>query len=62
MKFTEAKLEDAFIELLANEGFPHFLGNTLSRKEDEVLIKVDLKNFLLNQYKKENLTTVEIFK
>ncbi len=23
MKFTEAKLEQAFIELLGNEGFPH---------------------------------------
>ena len=59
MKFTEAKLEDAFIELLANEGFPHYLGNTISRKEDEVLIEVDLKNFLLNQYQKENLTETE---
>ncbi len=38
MKFTEAKLEQAFIELLGNEGFPHFLGNTISRADDEVLI------------------------
>ena len=33
-KFTEAKLEQAFIELLGNEGFPHFLGNTISRADD----------------------------
>jgi type I restriction enzyme R subunit len=30
MKFTEEKLERAFTELLAIEGFPHHLGNTLS--------------------------------
>ena len=28
-KFTEAKLEQAFIELLGNENFSHFLGNNL---------------------------------
>ena len=59
-KFTEAKLEQAFIELLENEGFPHFLGNTISRAVDEVLIKEDLKNYLLNRYKKEQLTEIEV--
>jgi type I restriction enzyme R subunit len=34
MKFTEEKLEKAFTELLANEGFPHRLGNTLTRKPE----------------------------
>jgi len=67
-KFTEAKLEQAFIELLENEGFPHFLGNTISRTDDpacadtadrEVLIEEDLKNYLLNRYKKEQLTEIE---
>jgi type I restriction enzyme R subunit len=29
MKFTEEKLERAFIELLENEGYPHYLGNTI---------------------------------
>ena len=58
-KFTEAKLEQAFIELLENEGFPHFLGNTISRADDEVLIEEDLRNYLLNRYKKEQLTETE---
>ena len=48
-RFTEEKLEQAFIELLENEGFPHFLGNTISRADDEVLIEEDLKNYLLNR-------------
>lgn len=59
MKFTEAKLEQAFIELLGNEDFPHFLGSTITRTEDEVLIEDDLKKYLLNRYKKDKLTVVE---
>ena len=60
MKFTEAKLEEAFIELLGNEDYPHYLGNTINRTEDEVLIEADLKSYLLNRYKKENLTEIEV--
>jgi len=59
-KFTEAKLEQAFIELLANEGFPHHLGNTISRSEAEVLIEEDLRNYLLNQYQQEGITETEV--
>ncbi|MAG85982.1 MAG: type I restriction endonuclease [Flavobacteriaceae bacterium] len=58
-KFTEAKLEEAFIELLGNEGYPHFLGNTISRMPEEVLIEEDLIEFLITQYKKEGLTLTE---
>ncbi|MBI9040209.1 type I restriction endonuclease subunit R [Lutibacter sp.] len=60
MKFTEAKLEAAFIELLENESFPHAVGNSITRAEDEVLIEEDLRQFLLNQYKKEGLTQLEV--
>lgn len=59
MKFTEAKLEQVFIELLGNENFPHFLGNTISRADDEVLIEQDLTNYLLKRYQKEQLTKIE---
>ena len=58
-KFTEAKLEQAFIELIENEGFPHHLGNTISRSEDEVLIEEDLLHYLLNQYAQEGITETE---
>ncbi|MDM8564104.1 HsdR family type I site-specific deoxyribonuclease [Candidatus Halobeggiatoa sp. HSG11] len=59
-KFTEAKLEKAFIKLLENEDFPHHLGNTISRADDnEVLIEEDLKNYLLGRYKKDQLTEIE---
>ncbi len=49
MKFTEEKLEQTFIELLGNEGFPHRSGDNIFRSDDEVLIENDLKNFLLSK-------------
>ena len=58
-KFTEAKLEEAFIELLGNEDYPHYLGNTITRNSEEVLIEDDLTEFLLTQYAKEGLTLTE---
>jgi type I restriction enzyme R subunit len=60
MKFTEEKLEKAFTELLGQEGFPHHLGITITRKPDEVLIEEDLKNFLLTQYAGQSITVNEI--
>lgn len=58
-KFTEAKLETAFTGLLAEEGYPHHLGDTITRAADEVLIEEDLQAFLLHQYKGEGLTLTE---
>jgi type I restriction enzyme R subunit len=60
MKFTEEKLERAFTELLGQEGFPHHLGISLSRKPDEVLLEEDLQNFLLTQYADQCITLKEI--
>lgn len=59
MKFTEDKLEKAFIELLGNEGFSHYLGNSIKRAEDEVLIEEDLLNYLLTKYASKQLTITE---
>jgi len=58
-KFTEAQLEAAFAELIGNEGYPHHLGNTLNRAEDEVILADDLRSFLLQKYQAENLTEQE---
>lgn len=60
MKFTEEKLENAFTELLGQEGFPHQLGFSIARKPDEVLIEEDLQNFLLTQYSVQGITINEI--
>ena len=60
MKFAESKLEHAFAELLAQEGYPHCLGNTLSRQTDEVLIEDDLHSFLKKRYANHDITNTEI--
>ena len=60
MRFTEEKLERAFTELLGQEGFPHHLGITITRKPDEVLIEDDLQAFLLTQYAEQGITENEV--
>lgn len=59
MKFTEAQLEQAIIDLLKEEGHEHVYGKTITRDLSEVLLKEDLKDFLLQRYKQENLTSLE---
>ena len=60
MKFTEDRLEQAIIELLAAEGYPHTLGEALDRNPDDVLIKSDLRQFLATRYKDDLITDYEI--
>ncbi|WP_276755459.1 type I restriction endonuclease subunit R [Pseudoalteromonas marina] len=60
MKFTEAKLEQAVVELLGEQGYPHLLGGELTRNNSEVLIKEDLRAFLTRRYAKNNITTGEV--
>ncbi|WP_318639796.1 type I restriction endonuclease subunit R [Flavobacterium ardleyense] len=60
MKFTEAKLETAFTELLANEGYPHAFGAALIRTPEEVLLVEDLKASLFARYDHEGITANEV--
>ncbi|MDN3476494.1 HsdR family type I site-specific deoxyribonuclease [Pseudoalteromonas sp. APC 3355] len=60
MKFTEAKLEQAVVELLGEQGYPHLLGGELTRNNSDVLIKDDLRAFLTKRYAKNNITTGEV--
>lgn len=59
-KFSEAKLEEAIINLLEQEGYKHIIGETISRSADEVLIKDDLRNFLSLKYASDGITPGEI--
>ena len=59
MKFTEEKLERAFVELLGNENYPHFHGDSIARTTDEVLIESDLLHYLLTKYESKHLTKNE---
>ncbi len=60
MKFTEAKLEQAIVELLAEQGYPHLNGGDLQRSNSEVLIKSDLRDFLAKRYAHADITPGEI--
>jgi len=60
MKFTEAKLEQAIIELLGEQGYPHLNGGALTRNNSEVLIKDDLRAFLSKRYQHAGITEGEI--
>ncbi|WP_298972384.1 type I restriction endonuclease subunit R [uncultured Psychrobacter sp.] len=60
MKFTEDRLEQAIIELLAAEGYPHTFGEALDRKSDDVLINSDLRKFLSTRYQADLITDYEI--
>lgn len=60
MKFTEERLEQAIIELLGNEGYPHTSGAELERAPEDVLIKSDLRDFLAKKYHNQQITDYEI--
>jgi len=59
-KFTEEKLEQAFISLLEEQDIKHFNGKEIDRDESEVLLKDDLKEYLATRYKNDNITDSEI--
>ena len=59
-KFTEAQLEQAIIDLMAAQGFPHTLGTTLERDSEDVLLDDDLRAFLGERYKSDDITENEI--
>ncbi|OBS97438.1 type I restriction endonuclease [Vibrio tasmaniensis] len=61
LKFTEAKLEQAIIELLGEQGHPHVVGEQIAREDKEqVLILDDLRCYLAKQYRGDGITESEI--
>ena len=58
--FTESELEHAVIELFQAENYTYQNGKYLTRELSEVLLKDDLKAFLLKQYAQEKITSYEI--
>ncbi len=60
MKFTEEKLEQSVIELFESEQITHCHGETIHKEMSDVLLRDDLKQFLLNQYSTDGITDNEI--
>ncbi len=59
-KFTEAELENAFIELFTNQGYEYLSGEEIHRKLDDILIVEDLSKYLRKKY--EDITDTEILR
>jgi len=59
-KFTEEKLELAFIELLEEQGINYQYGKEIEQDESEVLLKDDLQNYLATRYESDSITESEI--
>jgi len=59
-KFTEEKLEQAILELLEKEGFPHVHGGEIERASNDVLIRDDLREYLSSRYAADGITEGEI--
>ena len=60
MKFTEEKLEQAVIDLFEAEGYKHLTGEQIHKEMPDVLLRDDLKQYLLNRYSNEDITLNEI--
>ncbi|MED3835907.1 type I restriction endonuclease subunit R [Peribacillus frigoritolerans] len=60
MKFTEASLEQAVIELFEAEYYQHQSGMHIHKEMSDVLLRGDIKTFLLNRYSNDDITTNEI--
>ena len=59
-KFTEAKLEEAIIQLLEDQGYPYTRGTALDREPNDVLVRSDLQEFLSKRYAADKITDGEI--
>ena len=59
-KFTEAELENAYIELFEKEGYDYLSGEQIHRRLDDILMVEDLAAYLRKKYK--DITDTEILR
>jgi type I restriction enzyme R subunit len=61
LSFSEAKLEQAIIELLQEQGYQHLTGDNVPRSSlDQVIIEDDLRHYLAARYQADGITEEEI--
>ncbi|MBU3146509.1 HsdR family type I site-specific deoxyribonuclease [Clostridium estertheticum] len=61
-KFTENELEKAIIALFEQQDYTYVNGEDIHRKYEEILLLDDLRSFITERYKNENLTANELEK
>ena len=60
MSFSEADLEKLIVDLIKNKNYEYIYGEEIDRNYEDILIESDLRNFLKNKYKLENIQDDEI--
>ena len=60
INFNEHSLEMSIMELFQDEGYLYMNGEQIHRERSEVLLTDDLRQYLLNRYAKDGLTTTEV--
>ena len=61
LSFSEAKLEQAIIGLLQEQGYQHLTGDNVPRSShDQVIIEDDLRHYLAARYQVDGITEDEI--
>lgn len=60
MIFSEEILEQAVVELFEAQKVPHVHGDSIHKEISDVLLKDDLRNYLLNKYEQDDITIQEI--
>ena len=60
MSFTEEKLEKAVIELFEAEGYDHLIGDQIHKELPDVLLRDDIRQYLINRYSEDEITKNEI--
>lgn len=58
--FNEAQLEASIIQLFLEQGYTYFPGDTITRADDDVLIREGIRSYLAARYKSDGITEDEI--
>ena len=58
--FNEHTLEMAIMELFEQQGYSYVNGETIHKELSEVLLRDDLKMYLMDRYRKDGITSLEV--
>ena len=60
MTFNEHSLEMAIMELFEQQGYSYVNGETIHKELSEVLLRDDLRMYLMDRYSKDGITSIEL--
>ena len=58
--FNEHALEMAIMELFEQQGYSYVNGETIHKELSDVLLRDDLKMYLMDRYRKDDITIMEV--